>query len=76
MYIFIACIVLDCSHILVSHFVNLLDSLDARINCKIFLNSAGLHEFFGWFCVVLFEGKSPLKKCLNFDGLSRQETSP
>ena len=23
----------------------------------------------GWFCVVLFEGKSPLKKCLNFDGL-------
>ena len=23
----------------------------------------------GWFCVVLFEGKSSLKKCLNFDGL-------
>ena len=28
--------------------------------CKICLKSDGLHEFFGWFCVVLFEGKSPL----------------
>ena len=26
------------------------------------------------FCGVLFEGKSPLKECLNLDGLSRQET--
>ena len=46
-----------------------------EVNCKICLKSAGLHEFFGWFCVVLFEGKSPLKNSLNFDGLlSRQET--
>ena len=29
---------------------------------------------FDWLCVVLFEGSSPLKNCLNFDGLSRQET--
>ena len=24
---------------------------------------------FGWFCVVLFENISPLRKCLSFDGL-------
>ena len=46
-----------------------------QVNCKICLKAAGLLEFFGWFCAVLFEGTSPLKKCLNFDdGLSRQET--
>ena len=33
-----------------------------------------LHEFSGWICVVLFDSKSPLKKCLYFDGLSRQKT--
>ena len=45
-----------------------------ELNCKICLKSAGLYEFFDWFCVVLFEGKSSSKKCLNFDGLSMQET--
>ena len=30
--------------------------------------------FLGWFCVVFFEVKSALKKRLNFDGLSIQET--
>ena len=45
-----------------------------QVNCKICLKSAGLREFFCWFCVVLFEGKSPLKKfSLNLDGLSKQE---
>ena len=28
---------------------------------------------FGWFCVVLFENISPLRKCLSFDGLCGQE---
>ena len=28
--------------------------------------------FFGWFCVV-FEGASPLKECLNLDGLTGHE---
>ena len=28
----------------------------------------------GEFCVMLFDGKSTLKKYLNFDGLPRQET--
>ena len=45
-----------------------------QVNCKIRLKSVGLYELFGWFCVVLFEGKSPLEKCLNIDRLSRQET--
>ena len=31
---------------------------------KNYQKSAGLHEFFEWFCVVLFQGKSPAKKCL------------
>ena len=44
-----------------------------QLNRKICLKSAGLYEFFDWFCVVLFEGKSTLKKCLNFNGLSMQE---
>ena len=25
-----------------------------QVNCKICLKSAGVHEFFGWFCVVRF----------------------
>ena len=45
-----------------------------QVNCKICLKSAGLREFFGCFCDMLFEGVSPLKKFLIFDGLSRQET--
>ena len=32
-----------------------------ELNCKICLKSAGLYEFFDWFCVVLFEGKSSSK---------------
>ena len=27
-----------------------------QVNCNICLKSAGLHEFFGWFWVVLFVG--------------------
>ena len=37
-----------------------------QVNCKIRLKSVGLYE--------LFEGSSPLEKCLNIDRLSRQET--
>ena len=45
------------------------------LNSKICLKLAGLHEILVFLvCVVSFEGKSPLNKCLNFDGLSRQET--
>ena len=51
--------------------LNLWKNENSQVNCKICLKSTGLNEFFGWFCVVLFEGSSPLKKCLNFDGLSR-----
>ena len=41
----------------------LLGQNGTQVNCKIC-----------WFCVVLFEGKSPLKKfSLNLDGLSKQE---
>ena len=43
--------------------------------CKFGLKPAGLHGFFGWFCVVLFEGNSLLKECLKFDGLSWLEPS-
>ena len=31
------------------------------VNCKTCLSSAGLHKRICWFCVVLFEGTSPLK---------------
>ena len=44
----------------------------SQVKCKICLKSAGLHEFFGWFCVVLFEGSSSLKNA-STDGLSGQE---
>ena len=37
----------------------------SRAACMSYMYLVGV----GWFCVVLFEGKSPLKKCLNFDGL-------
>ena len=30
---------------------------------------------FWWFCAVLLEDKSPLKKCLNFEGPSRQKNN-
>ena len=43
-----------------------------RVNCKICLKSSGLHQFFVWFCVVLWQ--VTFGKCLNFHGLSRQET--
>ena len=46
----------------------------SQVECKICLKSAGFLVGFNWICVMLFEGSSPLKKCLNFDGLSRQET--
>ena len=48
-----------------------------QVNCKICLKSAGLHESFGWFWLVLCCGvwrQVTNKKCLNFEGLSRQET--
>ena len=43
-----------------------------RVNYKICLKSSGLHEFFVWFCVVSWQ--VTFEKCLNFHGLSRQET--
>ena len=30
-------------------------------NPQIFLKSTGMHEYFVWYCVVMFEGTSPLK---------------
>ena len=48
--------------------------VDTQVNCENCLESTGLHELFGWLCVVLFEGKSPLQKMPQNDDLSRQET--
>ena len=36
----------------------------AQVDCKISLKSAGLYEFFGWFCVVLLGGSSLLENAL------------
>ena len=49
----------------------------SQVNCKVCLKSAGLHEFFGWFWLVLccLKASHRIKKCLNFDGLSGQETN-
>ena len=41
--------------------------VDTQVNCEICLESTGLHELFGWLCVVL-------QKMPQNDDLSRQET--
>ena len=45
---------------------------EPRVNYIVCLKSAGFHKVFGWFCVALFEDKSPSKNVSTL--LSGQET--